>query len=436
MKFCDQTAKVVRGQSKTPANDDNPSGAVATSVRQYSDSNKWQISPSNVSNQGLMEDMALAFCYNYHVGNKNPHVRNETLLISMKALGMVSLAAKMGFGDYKTLAQAYYARAIKCVNVALTLHHVAIEDATLLSVLILAHFEAVAGNDYYDNGAWSKHVCGIMALLVLRGTEQFTTPGGRALFIQTTTFVVTRSLRNCTPTPAALQPLLRLYSRHVADESEPAWRITLLMIRLCNFKAKVTSGRETDPEIIVAGMRAIDADFAAVFVDAPLWAFDTIPSPRPASSYLPAYMQVFQSSLAVQHWNMMRTGRLVCQGYIITALKQNGMLGRTQESRAITHRLQQDILSTVPQHLGLPEIPPYATDLIPLAQCGAVCPTLDVVLATQGQDVKILRSSRSWLMRSSLRVAGLDNESGTMVRKAVEEMFRHCPWQVSVLLMK
>ena len=429
MKFCDQTSKVTR-HYQTVSNEQSIFETSTTVVQRQSDNNKEQTSPQNVSSQGLLEDMALAFCYDYHVGNKNPHVRNETLLISMKALGMVSLAAKIDSRDYNMVAHGYYTRAINRVNAALTLHKVNTQDATLLAVLILVHFEAITGNDYHGDGAWSKHICGIMALLSLRGTDQFTTPGGRALFIQATTSILTQSLRNCATTPAALGPLLQLYSRYVVDESEPAWRLTLLMIRLCNFKAKVTTGLETNPEIIIAGMQTIDDEFAGIFEDAPLWMFDTIPSPRPANSYLPAYVQIFQSSLAAQHWNIMRTGRLICRKYVIAALKKShGMLSQLQQSNAIIHQLQQDILSTVPQHLRLSDIPPYATDLIPLAWCGPICPTLDIVVATQGREVRILRTPRSSLMRSHLHVASYGEESGKLVRKAIEEMLLHCPWQ-------
>lgn len=81
------------------------------------------------------------------------------------------------------LAYNVYNAAIQTLNIALSSHTTAKLDSTLMSVLLLALFEAVISHGHIKYSSWATHTRGAVALLNLRGAQQCRTNVGRELFL-------------------------------------------------------------------------------------------------------------------------------------------------------------------------------------------------------------------------------------------------------------
>lgn len=81
------------------------------------------------------------------------------------------------------LAYKVYNAAIQTLNIALSSQTTAKLDSTLMSVLLLALFEAVISHGHIKYSSWTAHTRGAIALLNLRGAKQCKTNVGRELFL-------------------------------------------------------------------------------------------------------------------------------------------------------------------------------------------------------------------------------------------------------------
>jgi hypothetical protein len=104
---------------------------------------------------------------------------------SILACSLAILSSTPGYTTrtIRPLAYKTYNTAIESLNSALSTPTTAVLDSTLLSVLLLGLFEAVVFRGRKKPTSWAAHTQGALALLRLRGLEQFKTEIGRKMFL-------------------------------------------------------------------------------------------------------------------------------------------------------------------------------------------------------------------------------------------------------------
>lgn len=111
--------------------------------------------------------------------------RLETsLLAPIQAVSLAMTACKLKSLQVLAHSRRMYAIALADTNIALSNPELAIQDRTLVSVILLGLFEALAGQLSGMSSNWAAHTQGAVALLSMRGEIQFTNNLGRRLFDQ------------------------------------------------------------------------------------------------------------------------------------------------------------------------------------------------------------------------------------------------------------
>lgn len=133
-----------------------------------------------------------------------------SLAVTIRAVSLAMSASKLK--DFRLLqfAQQLYGTALSNTNTALRMPERVTRDSTLVSVLLLSMFEAMACHMTGTSSNWAAHIRGALSLLRLRGKEQFSNELGRRLFGQMCSILTFDTLMRKTPVPPDLLDLISL----------------------------------------------------------------------------------------------------------------------------------------------------------------------------------------------------------------------------------
>ncbi|KAI3321406.1 hypothetical protein HD806DRAFT_523894 [Xylariaceae sp. AK1471] len=156
-------------------------------------------------------------------------------LISVPALVLLSQDLR----DPRLLRIAYsrHVKAILSTQKALASPDLAVNDVTLLSVLLLGLFEALVFNGRGKSDNWVTHVQGSAALLNIRGKSQFNSALGQSLFLHCSGNIAASCALRCIPIPPFLKPLQQYASSKAADHL--GIRLELAMDTFAALRAKI-----------------------------------------------------------------------------------------------------------------------------------------------------------------------------------------------------
>ncbi|MCJ1390213.1 hypothetical protein MMC18_003071 [Xylographa bjoerkii] len=342
------------------------------------------------------------FYANYVVGADGPwdDILDDNMAASVKALGLAGFSNAAHAPDIMIEAREQYLRAIRLTNAALRSPVDVKKDSTLLAILILGMFETVTGRNQRSIKAWASHVNGAAALLKVRGPQQMTTPGGRRMFAQVTSSLVTTCIQYRLKLPDHILELKNEATKY-QEPDDPIWLFIDFMITFTNFKASVQHKEITDPSVIHARALELDRLFLSICSNVPPgWEYKIIYTDADPDVIYAGYYHVYHDFLIAQIWNGMRTFRIMlheiiqdvlrawldslpelqveqgcaarCQNSTVlssqnqvnilastplihrdyTSNDRAAFLAQLHQSTKISYQLQSDILASIPQHLG------------------------------------------------------------------------------------
>jgi len=275
---------------------------------------------------------------------------DTALSATVYAASLATLARNSGQVDLRRSARCEYIQAILKTNVALADPITAIEDSTLVAVLLLSLFEVVAWLGSRTPDSFRTHTRGALALIKLRGRQQFFTPVGRQLFVQVASIISVHSLQKKTPLP---QELLDLIAIAMEDLSEcPKYRLARLTGEVAALIASIDQGFLTADEVINAATR-LDESYIA-YADSLVhpYLYQEIMVDVPQPGVLGSIVHLYASPRAAGLWNSYRMTRIllneIIYGYSLcippaTAnVLQSGAVDNIQE-------MTTDICASVPQ---------------------------------------------------------------------------------------
>lgn len=129
------------------------------------------------------------------------------LKTSMIATGLASLANISKSARLMSKSRREYTSALQSINAALAPPTDAIKDSTLVSIVILAIFEATAGAFQLSLKAWTEHINGAAALIKLRGRSQLRSRVGIGIFLQATSHLLISCVQRELPMPVEISEL-------------------------------------------------------------------------------------------------------------------------------------------------------------------------------------------------------------------------------------
>ena len=269
------------------------------------------------------------------------------------------------------LARKHYAVAIQQTNRALASPHLAVQDATLASVLLLALFEALAFRGRRSPTNWTMHMNGATELLKMRGPGQFNSVLGRSMFLDVASDILT----SCATRRVAVPPVLKELLAQLADvvgHDDLHIEITRATAGMADLVGLMTA-RADDPDAAAIQLflqgRQLDTHISNLLERfATLRPYVVI---DPASAPESAYNRVahrYSSPKLCWQWNNLRMMRVYVNTWVFQAAADvKSVLRETPEAVVILEqsrvlemaarnakRMATDILGVVPYCHSLP----------------------------------------------------------------------------------
>ena len=237
-----------------------------------------------------------------------------------------------------------------------------------MAIQILGVYEQVTGCQPKSIQHWIQHITGAAAVIQLRGNKQSNTPASLRMLASVTWNLLIR----CVYGGIRLPPHLRLLMDNALLKSgTPSTALGTLevMILFSDFRADIEEGLLRDPMDIISRATKLDNMLVGYLNNVSAdWAYTIISTDLESDIIFDGTYHVYHSCWLAHMWNALRTQRIMIAQHI-----REGLLAAmsctpplfTRESFDIQyeivietlHGLEKDILSTVPQHIGVGDPP-------------------------------------------------------------------------------
>lgn len=253
-------------------------------------------------------------------------------------------------------ARTKYAGALTRVNAALADPQAAVEDRTLVAVLVLALFEATMFQAGSAPTSWLAHTWGAMHLLLLRGARQIASPAARLLFAHTSNNVKATCIQRSIAIPRHFLALDQQV-RGLLDSHDPAVRLANLLHKVSAIKAK---SREQEPNLALL-LEAIEVDQEIVQLcddPPPSLAYTREPLARgPAWTYK-RIVHTYPNLRLCKVWNSVRLLRIFLLSFLgddiahfsvdVVHADPQTLSGLNEYARKHMAEVATDVLATIP----------------------------------------------------------------------------------------
>lgn len=235
---------------------------------------------------------------------------NQMISACIKAVGLASLANIRSEKQILTQARKEYVESLRLVNNALRVPSEAVQDSTLLGVMLLNFFEQITCVDGHFVHIWTQHVNGAALLVKLRGTHQFTYKVGLQMFQHICQSLTTNCIQTGLPVPQHIIELRKQCAQYIDSES-PIWLIGDTMIKLTLLRSRVASGSNNDDDMDQILQDALDLDLEFKTITTRLSAempYHTCVDPSEPQFYKGTY-HIYPTVWTLYAWNSLRSGR-------------------------------------------------------------------------------------------------------------------------------
>ncbi|KAF8850153.1 C6 zinc finger protein [Acephala macrosclerotiorum] len=357
----------------------------------------------------------------------------DAISSTVLAASFASLSLQVGSEKLMNYARIHYSEALTRTNAVLASSHTAILDSSLVSVLLLGLYEAIAFSGRRSPASWTTHTLGAVQLIRLRGTKQLGTDLGRRLFVQTCNNIRSSCIQRGVTVP---DEFLQLYeqAKPFLDPSIPNMRLGPLSDKMASFKARVRQVLQVQELSGVIHEALQLAEEARVLEDMlpDSWRYQIRPPHMTPSWAYQGLAHQYPAHRVARHWNILRLSRLYlnCVVWNVAAFvaraKEEGMpeisghcndldTGALQAA-ATANRIQliTDVLASAPQCVdesGTTFIPAARFLIWPLTVVAEVSPKTEPArqfaiwclyeIASQARIPQALQAARAVESRSS-----------------------------------
>lgn len=320
----------------------------------------------------LIDQGITFFMMNYTIGLDQPPLHSKTynqhlstygfhpiIATAMTALGLSGIGNIYNDSSYRDEAFRWYLKALNLTNKALTSTAEAKSDSTLLGTMLLSNFEATSNDESLEG--FINHILGTTALLRMRGKQQFSTPAGRRMYMQSVGVLTMLQMGRGEHMPDFVHHLNGESEKY--EDDSPGDLFYHLQIETIDFRADVIHDKMTDYYAIID--RALEIDARALKIVEGLgenWSYEDVPvSPGTPGVFGDTY-HIYPHLEAAQTWNWIRYNRIYLHDIIRNTLLA-GFATRPpiftgkryarllQESTDTLYDMQAGIIASIPQHL-------------------------------------------------------------------------------------
>jgi hypothetical protein len=306
------------------------------------------------------------FDYLPEIYNTTVSTAKDSITPTVLAASFASLSLYVGSGKLMNYARIHYTEALAQANAALASPDSAILDSSLMSVLLLGLYEAIAFSSHRSPENWTAHTLGAVQLIRLRGVKQLKTDLGKRLFLQTCNNIRSSCIQRDVTVP---DEFLRIYehAKPFLDPSTPNVRIGPLLDKIASLKARV---RQILPMQSIHEALQLEEEARALEDMLPDdWRYQMMPPHMTPPCAYQGLAHQYPAHRVARHWNILRITRLFLNevlwhvaGFVARA-KEQGMTEifrhcenldtGSLQATATANRVQlvTDILASAPQFL-------------------------------------------------------------------------------------
>ena len=401
------------------------------------------------------------FYYNYVVGKAQPldflqpyydkcPSGTDNLLESIDAVSLAYLNFQKRTSSAHREAQQHYISALRLTRSALGDPDDAKKDSTILSIMLLDMYEKITNNEIdQDEEAWATHINAALALVKLRGDEQFQEPASMRMLIRLSINAAINCNLSERPISPQLLNLRRALATYIPKPSNPKWRQTELMQGYMELRQRMNDSTISDLEV-VRNTRDIDSKISAFTKDfEPHWRQKIVYVQHKSRHHFEAYHHAYETEESARMWNAVRLRRILLNEIIWSHSRV--LSGEEQDlSRQIVNDMAREICSTVPQFIhgiALPiRIMTSAVDGLSLDKAKQpkvepnvaqqlACYRLIYPLYVAAQSPLVSQDIRDWIIGELRFIADFYAiENAAKVVKILEEGEIGNPWRVYKIL--
>ncbi|KAJ4370587.1 hypothetical protein N0V83_005108 [Neocucurbitaria cava] len=292
------------------------------------------------------------FLYQYLDRNVAP----EHLTLGIDAVSLAFLSHQFSSPTAKDLGRRKYCAALREINKEVQDPEKARATSTFEGALLLDLFEKIMKSASHFNSSCHAHVQGALALVKLRGIEQFTESAELTALMGLTLNATVCSLSTGTTVPEEIRQI-REHASQFVDTSYPKWKLGGIMIDVTDLAAEIRSGTVAADERIARSSK-LDREMEVVALEAgPAWTYERkfvsghdqrviVPD-----GFFPLY-DVYPNRMVTQMWNVLRLSRiLLCEEIVASCSTSEDPASQPESERAQRAILEmiREICASVPQ---------------------------------------------------------------------------------------
>jgi hypothetical protein len=339
--------------------------------------------PQHLEHPQGLDAHAIAYYYR-HIALKRSEAKwatrvssRDALFYSVLALGYSGLAQSSSRREVRAQArvssETAYLEAVQAVKSALMRPQEADIDGTLLAVHLMALYETTAQRRRKVEleasvSAWSNHIQGAAALIEARRDAGADVQVSIRFFPQTVMLLSMDCIRRGVPLPKNITRMYKQVAQHASRSETPVLQRWDLVVDFCNFYGETRANPDCPYQDILDEAQVLDTRARTWFEHAEhslLYSVIPIASKaRHDGLELPAYHYRYQSFDAAERWNGYRAIRILLnqmiRSVLLLGMSQRPPLFRgstyaqlLQSSTDNLQTLQDDVISSLPQYIGL-----------------------------------------------------------------------------------
>ena len=278
----------------------------------------------------------------------------DHLTLAIEAVSLAYLWHQVYSDTALAIARQRYVSALRMTNNALKSYKEATKDSTLLVVLLLDLFEKIMDSKVQNNKPWTCHVDGALALVKLRGLEQFQDPLSVRVLIRLSTNYVINCVASGSPVFDELIAIRAFVGKHL-NVQDPNWRLSEVFVHYANLRSGIKRGTLSYDKCVEVS-EALDIKLRALDLDMPLaWQYSTTLLDRKSDRTFGLHFDSYPDRNVCQGRNGLRVLRILLNEILLEQYLASPVSDKYSESiqvaQANIETLAGEICACVPQYV-------------------------------------------------------------------------------------
>ena len=188
-------------------------------------------------------------CWDFLKRYYHPTDSPDHLTLAIEAVSLAYLWHQVYSDAALATARERYISALRTTNKTLQSPEEATKDTTLLASLLLDLFEKITDSELRNNKSWTSHVNGALALVRLRGLEQFQDPSEFRVLVRRSNHYIISCVASGSQVPDEVIAI-RAYVEKYLNDQDHTLQLSDVMIHYAKLRSEIRRGTLFSDEYI------------------------------------------------------------------------------------------------------------------------------------------------------------------------------------------